>query len=392
MRMLLLVVTALAIAAPAVAQVEVQPLAAPDYFSLGDRETGLPQDLWAGTSPEVAKAAIPTLAAKPLSPAATALARRLLATGAGGPGEAGRDPALAAARVQALLALGRPAAAWAAVERAQGLSTSPALSQAAADAALLSGHDDAACRIADQLTAERGEIHWLRLRAYCQAAAGQADAAQLTLTLASEKARDPVLSRLLGAVIAGAGDPGAASLRTPLEYALSKRLALDLTPALKGGSPMALAAIEPAAADAPVEASRLAARLAAAQGREAELDALFVQTTVSDAKAAARWQSAALIASALGAPFNAGQRAALAGFAIPAGSASPGRLSALDLAAAAGLKGETALHGLAIAADTAGKPLKPADAARVIAALTRVGLAEDAIRFGDEALTALQVQ
>jgi|SRR5215217_749879 len=392
MRPLMLALAAALISTPVAAQVEVQPLAAPDYFSLGDREAGLSQDLWRGSSPAVAQAVIPVLASKPLSPAATALARRVLATGANGPGEAGRDPALAAARVQALLALGRPRAGWAAVERAPGLPTSPALSQAAADAALLAGDDDAACRISDQLTAERGEVYWLRLRAYCQARAGQVDAAQLTLTLASEKARDPIVSRLIGAVIAGAGDPGAASLRSPLEYALSKRLALDLTPALKGAAPAVLAAIEAPAADTPVDPSRLAARLAATQGVVAEVDALFVQTTVSDAKAAARWQSGALIASALGAPLTEGQRAALAGFAIPAGSVSPGRLAALDLAAAAGLKGEAALHVLAISAEAGGKPLKAADSARVVAALIKVGLTEDAVRFADEALTALQVQ
>lgn len=396
MRPLMFVLAAALIATPAAASaqdaVEVQQLAAPDYFSLGDRESSLPQDLWQGSSPTVAQAVIPTLAGKPLSPAAATLARRVLATGAVGPGEAGRDPVLAAARVEALLALGRPRAAWTAVERAQGLSNNAVLSQAAADTALVVGEDEAACRIADQLTAERGEVYWLRLRAYCQARVGQPDAAQLTLTLASEKARDPVISRLIGAVIAGSGDPGAASLRTPLEYALSKRLALDLTPALKSASLAVLAAIEAPVADAAPDPVSIAARLAVPQGRDAELAALFAQATVSDANISGRYQSAILIASALGAPLNIEQRGLLAGFVIPAPATSAGRLAALDLAASAGLKGETALLVLAVAADAAGKPMRAADSARLVAALAKVGLNDDAVRFADEALDALPVQ
>ncbi len=376
-------------ASPAAAQVDVQPLAAPDYFSLGLSDTGLGADLWRGTSPDIAKAVLPKLAAKPLTPAAARLARQVLATAAIGPGEAGRDPALAAARADALLDLGRPHAAWAALERAQGLSSNPALAQAAAEAALFNGQDAAACRTAEQLATGRGESYWLRLRAYCQAHAGQGDAAELTLTLAN----DATTARLTRAVIAGEGG-GDASLRDGIDYALSKRLGLDLAAATKGASPAALAVLEsPSAdkADAPIEASRLAARLAAQQGREAEVDALFVQAAAAEAKARGRYQSALLIAAALGAPFNESQRAAFAGFDVQAGTTAANRLAALDLAAAGGLKGETALLALDIAAD-AGAKIRPADTARLVAALHRAGLADAAVAFADEALTTLQVQ
>jgi threonine dehydrogenase-like Zn-dependent dehydrogenase len=60
---------------------------------------------------------IPQLGTKPLSPAAKALAVRLLATAASAPDGAGADQALAAARAQALLALGDAAGAQAALDQ-----------------------------------------------------------------------------------------------------------------------------------------------------------------------------------------------------------------------------------------------------------------------------------
>ena len=78
--------------------VEVAPLTAPDVFSGGARDTGLGSDLWKGASAELARRVMPTLGTKPLSPAARALAVRVLSTGANAPDGAGEDRVLAAAR------------------------------------------------------------------------------------------------------------------------------------------------------------------------------------------------------------------------------------------------------------------------------------------------------
>jgi hypothetical protein len=379
------------IVTPAAAQVEVSSLQAPDYFSLGSRDTGLPADLWKGTSPELARAQIPRIGGKPLSPAAADLAGRLLATGANGPEGAGREPEVAAARINALLALGRPRDAWAAADRAVNLPSSAALSQAVAESALIAGEDDRACRVADELAVNRGDIYWLRLRAYCQARAGQSDAAQLTLTLASEKQRDPVVSRLIGAVIAGAGDPGAASVRDGLEYSLSRRLALDVVGAK--GAPPAIAAAIGAQPPAAPPVSALAQRLAASEGRDAEFAALLAQATdAADAKAKARYQGAVLVALALGATPTADQRGVIAGFDVQPVAIPAGRLAALDLAASAGARGETALLVLAAAADAGGKPMRASDYAAVVSALRRAGLQEQAVAFAGEAFAALQAE
>jgi hypothetical protein len=83
----------------------------------------------------------------------------------------------------------------------------------------------------------RGGIYWLRLRAFCEARAGQVAAAQLTFTLARERGDDPVYDRLMGPILTGAGDPGPASLRNGLDYALSRQLKLDLAPAVADAPP-----------------------------------------------------------------------------------------------------------------------------------------------------------
>jgi len=417
------------VATPALAQVEVAQLAAPDYFSLGQRDTGLPADLWRGTSPDLARELLPILGRKPLSPAATALARRLLAAGAAGPEGVGRDPELAAARVRALLALGDPDAAWAAVERAPNMPGSAALSEAAAETALILGHDDVACHVSDQLSAGRGELYWLRLRAFCQAMAGQTDAAQLTLTLASEKQRDPVLSRLLGAVIAGAGDPGPASLRNGLEFALSGHLFLDWAPALPGASPAVAAVVRgvpapPLASGDPVTDIRAAvlvgdvdqartlratliqdqpgvsatglamldALIAAAAGQSdgPTLDRLVERGALEGQRSIG--QSAALLFSALGSPMGPLARAEFARFDLGKNAAPAARLAAMDIAAEAGLKGETALLALSIAADLGPTGTWSVDRARIVRALARVGLEREARALAIEGLLALPVK
>ncbi|MDB5453330.1 MAG: fliK, partial [Caulobacteraceae bacterium] len=251
--------------------VNVSTLAAPDAFSVAGRQTGLPQDLWRETPRELMRAVLPLIDGKPLTPTAAALARRVLATGAPGPkgssDDAGAsDSDLAGARAGALVALGDVEAAAAILQRAPGVDRSSALSQAAAESALLAGDETRACAVAQALTVGRDDIYWLRLRAYCQAIGGQASAAHLTLDLAQAQARDATFGRLMTAKLGG-GAAGAASLRNGLDLALSRSLGLDLTTAkaspavaqaLSGGPP-ATVEIAPPAADLAAFAEAMAA-------------------------------------------------------------------------------------------------------------------------------------
>jgi hypothetical protein len=378
------------------AAVEVTPLAAPDAFSTAGRQTGLPPDLWRGASVDTLNAVLPKLAAKPLSPAAAALARRVLATGATGPQGLGPDPAILAARANALAAQGDARAAAAVLARAPNLERSPDLSRAAAESALLAGDDARACAVAEALSVGRDDVYWLRLRTYCQAIGGHADRAQLTFDLAQSQARDPVFGRLMGAKLAGGGAPGAASLRNGLDYALSRNLGLDLSAAKAAPEvAAAIAATEPAEPVWTVpegDGDRLAAARALAGGQPLPPDLLthMLDAAVkADGATRAPAQAAALIVAAYAGTPGPGLRGRLAALAVPAGKTPVGRDLALAAAGRDKLIGETAMLALWACADAGEAGLAPADRARIVQALRQAGLDADARNFAVEGLLAL---
>ena len=255
----------LIVAGPAAAQVQVQSLAAPDMFSVGGGASDLPTDLWQGSSGALARLVIPLLAARPPSPAAASLARHVLEVGASGPEGAGNDPDLAGARAEALLQLGDLSAAQAIADGAPNLPQLTAMSRVAAEAALIAGQDDKACAVGDNLVMGREGAFWQRLRAYCQARAGQSAPAQLTLELAEQQEHRPGFERLMGALIGGPA-PGAATapaLDDALDFAISRRLGLDWIPAMAAApASIAVAVARDPAASPP---ARLAAAARAAR-------------------------------------------------------------------------------------------------------------------------------
>lgn len=382
-------------AAPAAAQVEVVQLAPPDAFSTPGRETGLAQDLWKGTPLETARIVLPQLAGKPVSPAAAALARRLLATGAPGPEGAADDPGVGGARASALIALGDVAAARRILDRAPGLERNAELSRAAAESALLGGDTARACQLANGLSTGRGEVYWLRLRAFCQVEAGDAAQAQLTYDLAQAQARDPVYGRFMAAKLLGAA-PGAPSLRNGLDLALSRSLGLDLTAAKP--APAVAAAQSGADPTPPVfdtsvidaQIGGLAAAVVAGLPPEPGVSALIATATDADPKTRARLQSAALLVAALANDLPAGDRTRISGFAVPEGKAPAGRSLALDAAADAKRVGEAGLLALwtCIEAGSSGPAL--ADRVRIVRVLARVGLGDEARLFVLEGLAGLK--
>jgi hypothetical protein len=260
---------ALTMAGTASAQVQVQPLAAPDLFSLGGGKSDLPPDLWRGSSGALAKLVIPELASRPITPAAAALVRHVLEVAGNGPEGAGNDADLAGARAEALLRLGDVAAAQAITDAASNLPQLNALSRVAAQAALIGGQDDKACSIGDALVMGREGGFWLRLRAYCQARAGQTAPAQLTFDLAEQQEHQPDYERLMTALLAGAG-AGAVqpALDDPLDFAISRKLGVDWTPALEA-APASIAVAVARDGSAPTAARLAAAARAARLGQAA---------------------------------------------------------------------------------------------------------------------------
>jgi hypothetical protein len=334
----------------------------------------------------------PLLAAKPLSPAARDLARRVLATGAPGPEGAGADPAVAALRINALIAQGAVKEASEILSRSSGLNQTPSLAQAAAEAALLSGEDQRACDVASRLATGRDEIYWLRLRAYCQLIAGDAGAAQLTFDLAQGQARDPTYGRLMQAKLAGSGDPGAPAARNGLDYALSRSLGLDM--ALAKPTPAVAAALQkdepppPPPGDAVLADAVSLARVG--QADPATLDRLIQRAASADAKVKPKAQNAALLFAALGSPPAPAARTALAAFTTADAKAPSGRTFALDQVAEQKLAGETALLALWISADAGAAGPPAGDRVRIVRALKAAGLEQDARAYAVEGLLAQQ--
>lgn len=387
---------AMALGAPAAAQVEVVQLAAPDAFSATGREVGLSADLWAGTPIETVRVVLPLLAAKPLSPAAANLARRVLATGARGPEGSAGDEALVGQRASVLIALGDVAAATRILDRASGVERNADLARAAAETALLAGDTARACSVANGLGTNRGDVYWLRLRAFCQVEAGQGSQAHLTFDLAQAQARDAVYGRLMGARLAGTA-PGAASARNGLDLALSRALGLDLAAAKPASAvAAALSGAEPvtptfdiSAIDADI--GGLGAAVRDGMPPEGGVSALIAAAAeAADPKRRTRLQSAALLIASLANDLPGPDRAKVGGFSGVEGKAPAGRSLALEAAAASRRMGEAALLALWTCADAGVAGPGVADRARIVRTLARAGLADDARLFVLEGLAALK--
>lgn len=395
LRIALLLSLASIAASPVHAQVQVSALAAPDAFSTPGRETGLPPELWRGTPVEMARVVTPMLAVRPISPAAAFLARRLLATGAQGPEGSMGDGELTGARANVLIALGDTTAAGRILERAPGLERSPDLSRAAAELALLGGDAPRACAIASALSNGRGDIYWLRLRAFCQADAGQSNQAQLTFDLAQSQARDPIYGRLMAAKLSGAA-PGAASLRHGLDLALSKSLNLDLAAAKPASAvAAALAGSEPAmptfdTAGIDRDIGGLGASLMTGSPPPEAVSALIAAASDADVKTRGRLQGAALLLAALADDLPGPDRVRIAGFAGIEAKSPVGRTLALAAGATQRRMGETALLALWISAEAGVAGPVLADRVRIVRALAGVGLGAEARLFALEGLAGLK--
>jgi hypothetical protein len=304
----------------------------------------------------------------------------VLATGANAPEGIGNDAAMAGARANALVALGDLDAASAILSRTAGVERDPALSRAAAEAALIAGDDGRACAVSNALQIGRDDIYWLRLRAFCQAQAGQASAAQLTFELAQTQGRDAIYGRLMGAKLAGFGDPGAPSQRNGLDRALSRALGLPVDPPPSVPADAAPDAVE-------VALSGLLGGPAAVDGTT--LDKLIAQAGAADAKTRPRVQAAALLLAALGAPVSPEARGVLATFGAES-KAPAGRTFALELAADQKLMGEAAQLALLTSAEAGPAGPAPGDRAAIVRALHAVGLEADARAFAAEGIAALR--
>jgi hypothetical protein len=206
--------------------IEVQQMRELDAWSvsaLSRADGAFASDLWRQSDPDVLAAVFDRLPAVYESPAAQALARRVLFSG----GEAPRGEAQAAVRKR-FEALGRMGAADELATMAAGSNASlsdPQIAQYAAQAELARGRRAEACaRGRGANFGDRPPPFLLRLRAYCAAVTGDRAAADLALELArSSGAEDAWIT---GAVAAAGGAPGARPPAARYDNSLSTQLSL----------------------------------------------------------------------------------------------------------------------------------------------------------------------
>lgn len=228
---------ALTLAAPAaLAQqtrppIEVSQLAVTDPFEVGAPGGTLEDDVWSSGDARALRAILDVLpeSAGPgwRSPAAARLAMRALLSAGAPPQGARGDSELAAIRAGRTLAAGRAEPVYTLLSRTPRTNESAALSRLYAETAFALGRRDEACRISDTLVSGRETAYWLRVRAACQAFAGQIAAAELSAELARAQADNPAFEALFDALALGRGLPENAAPMSGVQLAMAEHLAPD---------------------------------------------------------------------------------------------------------------------------------------------------------------------
>jgi len=211
-------------------QTQLRDLSPWNVSALSRADGALPQDLWNRSDPAFLAALFDRLPAVYESPAALALARRVLLSG----GDAPRGDSVEAARKR-FEALGKMGAAEELAIMAAGSTaarTDATIAQYAAQAELARGRrTDACARGRGAEVGETAPAFLLRLRAYCAATAGDRAAADLALDLARQQNAEDAWYT---AAVAAAG--GAPPSRPPTaRYDNSLSTALSLAGQLRPG-------------------------------------------------------------------------------------------------------------------------------------------------------------
>jgi hypothetical protein len=209
--------------------IEVERLDALDPLEVGLPGASMGQRMWDGTGRDMAQAVLARLPAADgdgyASEALAEAARSVLASGGRPPAGGRGDAALAALRVDRLLAASGASEAFDLLERTPGINRAPALARWHAELGFATGNADRACRTANALTDNRDAPYWLRARAYCLALEGRDAAAELTAELArSAEPDDGFDARLFALTLDTPLGADAAGADSGLEWSMSRRL------------------------------------------------------------------------------------------------------------------------------------------------------------------------
>lgn len=223
--------------------IEVERLDALDPLEVGLPGASMGPRMWEGTGRDMAQAVLTRLPAADgegyASETLADVARSVLASGgrppAGGRGEA----ALAALRVDRLLAASGAGETFDLLERTPGVNRVPALARWHAELGFATGNAERACRTANALTDNRDAPYWLRARAYCLALEDRDAAAELTAELArSAEPDDGFDARLFALTLDTPLDADVPGADSGLEWSMSRRLpGTEERPALAEDAP-----------------------------------------------------------------------------------------------------------------------------------------------------------
>ena len=203
---------------PARSAVEVVTVRAPISEAMGlyeEAEGGYGIDMWRGTPSALVELLLPRLPAGTTSRAVNDLAARLLLSTATPPENPG-GTSLLALRIERLAAMGEVEAMNALLRAAPPDLDNRIIARARLDALLLNADHVGACARARELLRRDDSPYWEKVLIFCQALAGEHDAAALGVALLRERNVDvdPAFEVLLRAR-AGDKDVQLGSLRNP---------------------------------------------------------------------------------------------------------------------------------------------------------------------------------
>jgi len=382
-------------AQPIPAPIETQALSELDAWSvsaLTRADGAFAPDLWNRTDPAFLALVLDRLPSVYESPAAQALARRVLLSG----GEAPRGEAQAAARkrFEALAKMGA-ADELATMAAGSGAALSdPAIAQFAAQAELARGRRSEACtRGRAAIAGDPPPPFLLRLRAYCAAVTGDRAAADLALELARAAGAEDAW--YTGAIASAAGAPSPRPPAARYDNSLNTQLSLaaHLRPAANAltATTSTLALIALARSDqAPQPQRAQAAALALRRGGLSNADARAILRGTPAEITAALPPIAIVLRQVETAPGSLEAAAAIAELlrqaSAPADFAAAARLFKDDIAALRNAPDQAAALAFARAAIVTGDT---ALAQRLVASARAAGVNEIALTPLDTALVAL---
>lgn len=191
----------------------------------------LPIEMWRDTPRSLIDTLLPRLPVETPSPAMRSMMRRLLLTGAAMPRSGGQPGRLLDLRATMLWRMGDTAGLLRLIGAAPADARSESLWRLDTDTRLLAGDAAAACRTAQERVGLDPDDYWQKVLGFCQALAGDADGASLTIALLAERDVDVGVYRsLINALGSGRGALSRLTELSPLDVAMLR--AAGLSPSL----------------------------------------------------------------------------------------------------------------------------------------------------------------